>query len=147
MGSISVPVSYDYLQDMIDELQDKLYDKNLSDEEREQIEEQLAKYKDKQALQKSIAAVYTDGKYVYYTITDIPENINPSGTGRINVETFKDIFDIEDGALKKYNDIDFVWAYDEDSAEYEKGYRDYTVGTLRIGDTVKVRMNNIQTDE
>lgn len=141
LDSIKVPSSYDYLQDEIDKLQNELYHSNLSSEERAEIEDKIAQYKEKQQLQQSIANVYTDGKYVYYTIIDIPEDIGFSG---INVEKFKDIFDIKDGALKKYNDIDYTWAFDEDAPPEDEGYRDYTVASLRVGDTVKVRPGDIQ---
>ena len=141
LDSIKVPSSYDYLQNEIDKLQDKLYHSNLSPEERAEIEDKIAEYKEKQQLQQSIANVYTDGKYVYYTIIDIPEDI---GYSSINVEKFKDIFDIKDGALKKYNDIDYTWAFDEDAPPEDEGYRDYTVASLKVGDTVKVRQGDIQ---
>lgn len=143
LDEVKVPSNFDYLQDEIDSLQAKLYSGNLSPEERVQIEDKIAQYQEKQELQQSIASVYTDGKFVYYTIVDVPEDIGFSG---INVEKFKDIFDIKDGALKKYNDIEYTWARDPEAPPEDDGYRDYTVASLKIGDTVKVRQGDIQPD-
>lgn len=140
-GEIVIPSAFDYLQEEIDKLQDKLYNKDLSEQERADIEAKLAAYQEKQELQQSIATSYTDGKYVYYTINELPD-----GNSSINVETFKDIFDIKDGALRKYNDLDYVWARDEDAPPEDRGYRDYTGERLHVGQTVKVRPGDIELD-
>ena len=139
--SIKVPSKYDYLQEEIDSLQDKLYDKKLTAVERNEIENKLAEYKEKQALQQNVATVYTDGKYVYFTIS---EAIKDLGFSRINVETFKEIFDIKDKALRRHNDLDYTWGRDPEAPPEDNGYRDYTTESLQIGETVKVKKGDIE---
>lgn len=141
-SKIEIPSTYDYLQDEIDELQDKLYDDDLSKEERREIEDRISQLDAKRELQKAVATVYTDGKFVYYLINEESEAFS----GGINVEEFKEIFDIEDGALRAYNSLDSDWRKDSDHPD-DDGYYDYTGNYFRSGETYKVRLRNVEKND
>lgn len=141
VNSISVPTNYDYLQNEIDQLQAQLYDKHLSASKRDEITNEIEQCRNRQALQQSIATTYTDGKYIYFTIIDPPAG---TGNNSINIETFKNIFEIKEGALRSNNHLDSTWRRDPDANPEDKGYFDYTGHRLTAGDTVKVRMDDIQ---
>ncbi len=147
LTEIQIPSGYDYLDTEINRLQDKLYSTDISEEERAGIEEQIQALIAKQELQHYVANVYSDGEYVYYSIIspseDAPEEFKDKYKHGINVETFKDLFDIEDKAIRRYNDIDYSW--DTDDPEYGY-YKDYTTAWLHKGDVIKVPVSAIQTD-
>ena len=130
---IKVPTMYSNLQGEIDEIQNKLYNNELNTGKREGLETRLSKLKEKQSLQNKVATVYTDGKYVYFTIN--------KSNGGINVEEFKEIFDIKDKAIRQNNDIEFSWGYEAETG----GYKDYTTAILTPGMTVKVPADAIKT--
>lgn len=141
-SEIKIPSTFDYLQDEIDKLQNELYDDDLSKEERSEIEDRINQLDAKRELQQKIATVYTDGKYVYYLINEQSEDFS----GGINVEEFKDIFDIEDYALRRNNNLDSHWEKDSDIPE-DDGYYDYTGNYFYSGETYKVRVRNVQKDD
>lgn len=120
-----IPALYEHPVDgEIEELQEDLYSNKLDAEERTQTEEEIAQLQALQQLQDETAVSYIDGDYIYFTIK------NPDG---VNVETFKGIFGIKDGVVKKHNDIDFTWG----SNEYG-GYMDFTGAYLREGETIRI---------
>ncbi|MCD7779499.1 MAG: hypothetical protein LUH05_02365 [Candidatus Gastranaerophilales bacterium] len=151
LTEISIPSSYDYIQDEIDSLQEKLYNTKTSDEEREEISEQINALKEKREYQQNIATVYTDGKYVYFEIKEIdensPEEIYENFKYGINVEIFKDIFDIEDGAVRKYNNLSRVYVSGDPEVEEDKGYYSYSNNRFSAGDVIKVPVKSIMTDD
>lgn len=135
--TISIPSSFDHVGSEIDELQKDLYRRTTNAEEAAEIAQEIEELQDVQKLQSEIAKMYTDGDFVYFYIT-LPTDETASETqlqynGHINVETFKDIFGIKDGVIRKHNNMDYAWG----SNEYG-GYKDYTVNTLRNGQTIKV---------
>lgn len=143
-----IPTDYDYLDTKIETLQNKLFSQDLSDTERAEIEQQIEQLIAKQEYQQNIATVYTDGEYIYFELKTFDENTPDDIKDRfkygINVETFKDIFDIKDKALRKHNNISYIWTTDD--PEYG-GYLDFTVATLYPGRTVKVPLNAIKTND
>lgn len=141
-SEIEIPSTFDYLQVEIDELQNKLFDNDLSKEERAEIEDRINQLEDKRELQQAVATVYTDGKYVYYLINEQSEGFS----GGINVEVFKDIFDIGDRALRRNNNLDSHWEKDSDNPE-DDGYYDYTGNYFYSGETYKVRVNDVEKDD
>ncbi len=147
LTEIQIPSSYDYLDAEIEKLQDELYSSDLSAEERQNVEKQIKALIAKQELQHYVANVYSDGEYVYFSITapsdDAPEELQGKYKYGINVETFKDLFDIEDKAIRRYNDIDYTWSTDDPEYGY---YKDYTTAWLSKGDVIKVPVSAIQTD-
>ena len=135
--TISMPSSFDHVGSEIDELQEDLYRRTTSAEEAIEIAQEIEELQDVQKLQSEIAKMYTDGDFVYFYIT-LPTDETASETqlqynGHINVESFKDIFGIKDGVIRKHNDMDYSWG----SNEYG-GYKDYTGNTLWNGQTIKV---------
>lgn len=143
-----IPSDYDYLTPKIESLQQQLFSQKLSDTQRTEIEQQIDQLIEKQEYQQNIATVYTDGKYVYFEIKDFdentPEDIKDRFKYGINVETFKNIFDIKDKALRKNNNISYFWTTDD--PEYG-GYCDYTYAMLHSGQTIKVPVNSIKTND
>lgn len=127
---IVIPSLYEHpVDDEIEELQENLFSNSLDTDERAKTEDEIAQLQALQQLQDETAVSYTDGDYIYFTIT------NPEG---VNVETFKGIFGIKDGVVKKHNDIGFTWG----SNEYG-GYMDYTGAHLREGQTIKVPTGSV----
>lgn len=76
---------------------------------------------EKMDIENDLAEVYTykGSKYAY---------IIPKEEG-ITAEELKEAFGIEDGVLRKYNDLSYSWGIDED-VEVHRGYRDYTGATI-----------------
>lgn len=149
ISELKIPSSYDYIQDEIDKLQDDLFSSKLSAEKREELENKVSGLKEKQELQQNAARVYSDGKYVYFivNITDnFPEELSDKYKFGINVETFKDLFDIKDKAIRRNNDIDFSWERYEDAPEMG-AYKDYTGTRLHSGDVIKVPVSAIKTND
>ena len=145
--TIMVPSNFDNLQDEISSTETKLHDKNLSDTKRASLEDKLAQLREKQALQDSIATVYTDGEYVYYELKkyedgQYPDNLPEKYRNKINVEEFKLIFDIKDGAIKDNNSLPFTWGSNEFG-----GYMDFTTADLYPGRTIKVPVNAVKTSD
>ncbi len=140
MKKILIPQKFDYLEEEKDELWDKLYTKNLSDEEREDAINKIHQYEDKQNAQQNVARVYTDGQFVYFKI-----NLGVDSEGRqidaIYCEDFKDLFDIKDGAIRTYNKVDSTWhpSDDPDKPKGEFYYSDF----FENGRTIKVRPKDI----
>lgn len=136
---IVIPSLYENpVEEEISELQENLYSANLDTEKRAEIEGEIADLQAIQQLQDETAISYTDGDYIYFTIT------NPDG---VNVETFKGIFGIKDGVIKEHNNISFTWGSNEHG-----GYMDYTGAHLREGQTIKVptgsvALKHIEIDE
>lgn len=151
ISELKIPSSYSAVQDEIQQLQNKLYNGKLSEDERNEIENQIALLQDKQALQNEIATVYTDGKYVYIQVKALSEDSSDEAQsmlayGGINAERLKDVFDIEDGAIRRNNHISSQWkAYEDSFPEGPSGYFDYTGAFISSGDTIKVPVKAIET--
>ena len=94
-----IPSKYTQLEDEIKELQNELYSPDLKADKRQEIESKILELQNKQYIQEQIAQAYTDGEFVYFKITlptdETASNIQSSYNGAINVESFKEIFNIE----------------------------------------------------
>lgn len=143
-SELVIPSDFDYVQEKIETLKNKLYDEDLTVEERNEIQETIQLLEAKKEYQDSIATVYTDGKYVYFEIKDASETFS----GSINVEKFKNVFDIKDGEMRRYNmdKIKGDWEKDTDF-EFDDGYFDYTGNYLTTGETYKVKVKSIESEE
>lgn len=144
ISEINVPSSYSYLQDEIDKIAEKLDSSKLSDKKRIELEEELSALQAKQNEQNQVAEVYTDGKYVFFNINISEDYSNDKYKYGINVETLKKLFDIEDGAIRKHNDLDVRW---ESYANGEGSYMDYTYNWFHNGDIIKVPVSAIQVKD
>lgn len=120
IDDIILPEKYNALDKEIEEAQ-KAVDEADSAEELQEAEEKLAELQDIKAKQDELAQVYVveDGKYAY---------IIPNETG-ISSEDIKDAFGIEDGVLRKYNDLSYDWGVNEE-VEVHQGYKDYTGSSI-----------------
>lgn len=127
--NLTIPSTYNYINDEIEKIQEKLYSDNLKPEKREEYEEKMLALQNKLELQEKYAKTYTNGEKVYYIIQE-----------DINVETFKDIFDIKNGAIKDNNEIGNSWYSDEYGS-----MKDYTGEILRRNQLIKVPINEINT--
>lgn len=142
VSEISIPSSYDYIQDEVDKITEKLASSTLSDKKRTELEEKINALQTKQHEQNQVAEVYTDGEYIFFNININEDDSNDKYKYGINVETFKKLFDIEDGAIRKYNNLDVRW---ESDANGEGSYMDYTYNWFHNGDVIKVPVSAIQT--
>ncbi len=128
------PEQYDYIQEAIEEASDP------------DIIDALTL---KQEKQKEIATAHKDGDFVYYIINPSDED---SGTIRIGANNFKSLFDIEDGALKKYNNLHSYYEKTEPDPDGKSGVYSYDLHVFSSGDMVKVpisaiKMDNIDLDD
>lgn len=141
--AIVIPSDYEHpLNARIASMQEDLFNANLDPDKRAELESSLADLLAVQELQSKTAKTYTDGKFVYFLIS-CSENSEETGYScGINVEKFKDIFGIKDGALRNNNNIDFDWAIDDYG-----GYKDYTSDILHDGEVVKVPVSAISLRE
>ena len=145
-GELKIPTEYDCIQPQIDKLVDKLYNSHLSSKKRDDIESKVKDMQDKQEAQQHVAKAYTDGDKVYFLLDFTDENGENLPNAKINVEAFKDLFNIKDKAIKKYNDLDMVWKKDTNLPE-DKGYFDYTGNYFVNGDTIVVKKGDILKEE
>ena len=143
LSSLKVPKEYNYLDDEIEKLQETLYSSKLSDEERKDTAEKVEALKNKKSMQEQVAKAYTDGKYIYYIINLTMDNGKDFYSG-INVEKFKDLFDIKDGQIKTYNKLNYFWSKDTNFEE-DKGYFDFTGHIFHTGDVVKISAKGVDT--
>lgn len=105
--------------------------------EKAKIQDEIKALKAKQARQKQIAKMELDENHDYILIT-----VNKD----INVEDLKKLFDIEDGAVKAHNKLDFKYMdYGDDVPTELEGrqYKDYTRNTIQKGQTIKVKPSEI----
>lgn len=128
--SLKIPSTYDYISEEIEKIQEKLYSDDLKPEKREEYEEKILALQNKLEQQEKYAKTYTDGKNVFFLIQK-----------DVNVEEFKDIFDIKNGALKNHNDIDFTYETDE----FGDSMMNYTGATLQKGKLLHVPVSEIKT--
>lgn len=147
MSEIKVPSEFDYIQDKIETNQNKLYLQNLSEEERNNTENEIEALLKKQEEQKQVASIYSDGEFVYLNINisdDVPEDIKEKYKFGINIETLKKLFDIEDGGIENNNELkvreDAYGKFGNDT------YKDYTQNWFHNGDVVKVPVSSIKKD-
>lgn len=126
---LKIPERQNLLEDKITELTKKYDNDKLTPEQKQAYRQQITDLQNKQDLQNKLAEVYADGKYTYFLLKS-----------NINVEKFKDIFDIKDGRIKAYNKLtDYGWGpYDPDMGTY----KDYTKCTLHEGDIIKIPLYN-----
>ncbi len=123
------PENYDYMEQAIENAQDPL---------------EKAALISKQEKQDEIATSYRDGNFVYYVI-------NPSDEGNesnsINAKQFKDLFDIKDGALKKYNHLNRYYTDTAPDPDGHRGIYTYDFHVFEEGDMIKVPISAIETDD
>lgn len=140
---ISIPSTFNHpIGDEIAEYTFDLYSKDLAEEEQAELVSDIEELRKIQQLQSEIATMYTDGNYAYFLIT-LPTDQTATETqagygGHINVEQFKEIFGIKDGAIKDHNNIDYTWGGNEHGS-----YMDYTIATLYNGQTIKVPVSAV----
>lgn len=119
INEIILPEKYSVLDEEISKIEERI--ESASGSELEELEEKLAELKERKSIQDELAQVYVveDGKYAY---------IIPNESG-INSEELKDAFGIDDGVLRKYNDLSYDWGVDT-NVEVHQGYKDYTNSTI-----------------
>ena len=137
---IVIPSEYNPIEDEIKELQEKLFSSKLKPNKREEIERQIITLQNQAEKQQNIAQAYTDGEFIYFKIT-LPTDgtqspIQAQYEGSINVEEFKRIFNIEDGAIKDNNYIGFEWTEGGTVMKYSNQ-------NLYDGDIIKVPVDAI----
>lgn len=107
-------------------------------DEKAKIQNEINELKAKQAKQKETAKMELDENQDYILITPNKD---------INVEELKKLFDIEDGAVKAHNELDYQYNYYEgDNLPMElegRQYKDYSNNTIQKGQTIKVRPSEI----
>lgn len=131
-SQVGVPKLFNPMQEKIDVLEAKLYDKNLTVEEQLSLQDEIEALKDKQQAQKDAAWAYQDGNNVFFIMNET-----------INAEDFKKIYGIEDGALSDYNNLECTYeSVDHGPGENASHYRDYTGASLHKGETYKVKVSN-----
>lgn len=142
--TITIPSDFEHpIEDKIEDLQADLYSDKLDVQERFELEERIQNMQEVQELQSDIAKAYTDGDYVYFQIT-LPQDDSATDKqsqykyGSINVEEFKDIFGIKDGAIRKNNTISYSWG-----ADINGGYKDYSGDQLVNGEIIRVPASSI----
>ncbi len=123
------PENYSYIQEAIENTQDPLEKEALIL---------------KQEKQNEIATSYRDGDFVYYIINPSDEESEPNS---ISVTKFKDLFDIEDGVLKKYNHLDRCYTDTAPDPDGHRGIYTYDLHMFEEGDVIKVPINAIETDD
>ena len=123
--TIKIPERIDLTDNKIAKVREKLYDDNLSDSEKAECLLNLAELEDKKSTRDEVAEVYADGRYTYFFLK-----------ANVNVEDFKELFDIKDGRIKANNKLeDYGWG----PYHPEMGtYKDYTKCVLHNGDIIKV---------
>ncbi len=131
--TIKIPERIDLTEDKINEVREKLYKDNLSDEKKAEYILELSELEDKKAVRDEIAEVYGDEFFTYFFLKE-----------NINVEDFKEIFGIKDGRIKANNKLDdYGWGpYDPDMGTY----KDYTKCVLHAGDIIKISNINSLKD-
>lgn len=120
---IILPEKYDCMEAKIADVEGRLGNKNIPDEDRQDLEERLAYLKEVQELQNDVADVYLDGNNVliapkYHMLT----------------EDLKAAFKIPDGEILKHNqDLDLSYTY---ASRDECNYKDYTASHVSPSDTI-----------
>ncbi len=148
LKELKIPASFDYIQPKIKTLQQELYSDSLSEEKRQEIENQIKILRQKKEEQDSVATVYKDYENVYITInlSDLaPEKYKEKYALGVNIETLKKLFDIEDGAIEKNNKLNAQWQATDASGE--NGYYDYTLNWFHNGDVIVVPLSSIKTND
>lgn len=140
---ITIPNQYDYIENEITAIEEKIKKSNLNEKQLQELESKLNALKTKQTEQKNVAQTYTDGKYVFITINMEENDIDEKYKYGINVETLKKLFDIKDGAIREHNALDVRWEAYENG---EGGYMDYTYNWFHNGDIIKVPVSAIKTN-
>ena len=137
---IVIPSAYNPVNDEIMSLQEQLFSSDLKADKREEIEDKILELQNTIYLQEQIASTYSDGEFIYFKITlptdETASNTQKSYNGKINVEEFKHIFNIQDGAIKDNNSIGFDWTECGTVMEYSNQ-------DLLDGDVIKVPVGAI----
>ncbi len=148
LSELKMPDNYDYLQNEIQKLQNRLHSYAITPGERITSEKQINALKKKQQEQQYVATTYTDGKNLFIHINideKAPENIKEKYEFGINIETLKKLFDIKDGAVEDNNDINAIWIDNDDTGK--TGYFDYTRNWFHNGETIIVPVSSIKTEK
>lgn len=137
---IVIPSEYKPIENEIKELQENLFSSDLKQKEREEIETKIINLQNQIEVQSNIAQTYTDGEFIYFKITlptdGTQSSIQAQYEGSINVEEFKRIFNIADGAIKDNNYIGFEWTEGGTVMEYSNQ-------DLYDGDVIKVPVDAV----
>lgn len=135
-GTMIIPSDFDYLDDLIEEARQDARSPFASEDDVEEARELIEKLLEKKDYQNSTANIYNKGDgYVYFNVHLIGHE-----DGKISIEQFKKVFDIEDGALAEVaeNNIGKDWTI----GEY------YTVDNsyeIPAGTVLKVDEDDIKT--
>lgn len=145
LDELKIPVHYDYIQNEIESAKKELY--SSDPDNKEKINNRIDALNAKKQEQNDVAEIYKDGKFLYIHVKDLsdnPEMQQKYGYDSISAERLKKLFDIEDGALKRYNsgELHCKWRLESDG----NSYFDYRNATVPYGHTVIVPENSINTD-
>ena len=144
---LKMPEKFDYIQQEIEILQKKLHTCVLSQKERSLTEKTVNALIKKQQEQREVALTYSDGEFLYININideNAPDDIKKKYEFGANIETLKKLFDIKDGAIEENNQIEAIWIDNDDTGK--TGYFDYSRNWFHNGETIKVPVNSIKTD-
>ena len=139
-NKVSVPVSFDYIQEKIDSERDKMFSYFASENDQQKSYQTIAKLMEKQAYQKTIAsACKQDDGRIRFTLT-------LDNDDEITVEEFKRIFDIKDGALSaiEENSVGIVWGASEKYEGSDNGI--LPKGIVFVVEENDINTNNINFD-
>ena len=131
-STLQIFTKYDYLENIIERQRKKLYLVAEDDVKGYKQFNYVNALIEKQEYQEQIAAMYTDGQYIYFDI--LPDNVDAS----ISVERFKRVFDIKDGALSEIPENNIT--YDITIGEFYQGDN----SNLTSGITLKIPKNGIE---
>ena len=129
---LKIAKEYKPFDERLAELQSKMFDADLSETEKAELQTEIDYMIEKMQKQEESAIAYQDGKYIYFEIKK-----------DIYAEEFKDIWGIKDESIREnnYDLIDdqgeFVDIHAEDGAHLVS-YKDYTGAVLPQGVTIKV---------
>ena len=131
-NSLKIAKEYKPFDERLADLQSKMFDADLSKDEKATLQTEIDYMLDKMQKQDESAIAYQDGKYIYFEIKK-----------DIYAEEFKDIWGIKDESIREnnYDLIDdqgeFVDIHAEDGAHLIS-YKDYTGAVLPEGVTIKI---------
>ena len=139
---ITVPTMFSNIDSEIEAIQQKLFNSNLTADERSKLEIRVKYLIKLQRLQDALATVYTDGKYAYYTINPLGDDVSPSIREKyqygIPVDDFRLIFGIKDDNLNGASLIRTLGLSSSDS------YMNFSGNKLTTGNTIKIKLGSIK---
>lgn len=139
----TMPLSYDYIESLIATNNGQLRSNNIPDDKKAEIQRKIVALRRKRTEQMNVASMNLDGDKLYIQIDfkeNMPETLKEKYKYGINIENFKRLFDIKDGAIEQNNDLVSRIEYDPNSKSY---YYDYTHNWFRNGKTIVVPIDSI----